>query len=165
MNKKILTIGSIIAAIILVLVTFTSVVGYEAVESSGLRTSPLFEVRTSRAIDEETRGYTCDYVGKGNIWSFPRRDSYQAVQLQRIIDRMRMMDDESTRELIDEIEQKMKEDNHVGNSGNNLNSGQWLTCACTIRYGDPIIECLVEWFFFILEVICFFTERITGYTI
>jgi len=53
MNKKIL-IGSIIAVAILVLVSFTGVVGYQTTKSSTIaRASPLFAVRSSRAIDEE----------------------------------------------------------------------------------------------------------------
>ena len=64
MNKKIL-LGSIIAAVILVLVSFTSVVGYSSVKSTSGKASPLFSIRTSRAIDEETKDFTCDYVGKG----------------------------------------------------------------------------------------------------
>ena len=48
MNKKIL-IGSIIAVVILVLVSFTGVVGYQTTKSSTIaRASPLFKVRTNR---------------------------------------------------------------------------------------------------------------------
>ncbi len=55
MNKKIL-IGSIIAVAILVLVSFTGVVGYQTTKSSTIaKASPLFAVRSSRAIDEESK--------------------------------------------------------------------------------------------------------------
>ena len=65
MNKKIL-IGSIIAVAILVLVSFTGVVGYQTTKSSTIaKASPLFTVRSSRAIDEESKDIACDYVGKG----------------------------------------------------------------------------------------------------
>jgi len=64
MNKKIL-LGSIIAVVILVLVSFTGVVGYQTTKSSIAKASPLFSVRSKRAIDEESKDLTCDYVGKG----------------------------------------------------------------------------------------------------
>jgi hypothetical protein len=60
MNNKILT-GSIIAVAILILVSFTSVVGYSSVESDG-KSSPLFNVRSSRAIDKNGKVFTTDYV-------------------------------------------------------------------------------------------------------
>ena len=59
MNNKIL-IGSIIAVVILVLVSFTGVVGYQTTKFSTIaKASPLFSVRTQRAIDKESRGLTC----------------------------------------------------------------------------------------------------------
>ena len=71
MEKKIL-LGSIIAVVILVLVSFTGVVGYQTTKSSTIaRASPLFSVRSQRAIDEESKDLTCDYVGKGEAVSFP----------------------------------------------------------------------------------------------
>ena len=74
MNKKIL-IGCIIAVVILILVSFTGVVGYQTTKSSDVaRTSPLFSIRSTRAIDKESKDLTCDYVGKGveNSLSIPR---------------------------------------------------------------------------------------------
>jgi len=55
MNKKIL-IGSIIADVILVMVSFTGVVGYQTTKSSTIvKASPLFTVRSCRAIDEDSK--------------------------------------------------------------------------------------------------------------
>ena len=53
MNKKIL-IGSIIAVAILIGISFISVVGYNSVESNA-KASPLFNIRTQRAIDGERK--------------------------------------------------------------------------------------------------------------
>jgi len=64
MNKKIL-IGSIIAVTVLIGVSFTSVVGHRSV-ASDVKASPLFNIRSSRAIDEESEELSCAYVGKGN---------------------------------------------------------------------------------------------------
>jgi len=96
MNKKIL-IGSIIAVAILVLVSFTGVVGYQTTKSSTIaKASPLFTVRSSRAIDEESKDFTCDYVGKGedNFLSIPKRDD-KIVLVQRFIDIMSKKDDKT----------------------------------------------------------------------
>ena len=92
MNKKIL-IGSIIAVAILVLVSFTGVVGYQTTKSSTIaRASPLFTVRSSRAIDEESKDLTCDYVGKGeehNIFLSPRISKVELLdKLANIISKM-----------------------------------------------------------------------------
>lgn len=94
MNKKIL-IGSIIAVTILVLVSFTSVVGYNSVESNS-KPSPLFTVRSNRAIDEESKDLTCDYVGKDKDVTipFPTFNSRNTL-LQKVIDTISRMDDET----------------------------------------------------------------------
>jgi len=101
MNKKI-PIGCIIAVVILVLVSFTGVVGYQTTQSSTIvRASPLFTVRSSRAIDEESNDFTCDFVGKGedNFLSIPKRDGRIAL-VQKFIDRISKMDDETFNRLI-----------------------------------------------------------------
>ena len=58
MNKKIL-MGSIVSVAILILVSFTGVVGYQTTKSSTIaRASPLFTVRSNRAIDKESKDFT-----------------------------------------------------------------------------------------------------------
>jgi len=100
MNKKIL-IGSIIAVFILIMVSFTGVVGYQTTKSSTIaRASPLFAVRSSRAIDEESKDFSCDYVGKGelnNIYLPERNDKTDSVD--NLIYAIQKMDDESLRKL------------------------------------------------------------------
>ena len=100
MNKKIL-IGSIIAVVILVLVSFTGVVGYQTTSSTIAKASPLFSVRSSRAIDKESKEFTCDYVGKGeeSILSIPKIGSKSAL-IQKAIDRISKMDDETLNRFI-----------------------------------------------------------------
>jgi len=91
MNKKIL-IGSIIAVAILIGVSFTSVVGYRSV-ASDVKLSPLFNIRTSRAIDEESEELSCEYVGKGEeiLLSIPKRDSYGFL-INRALHRLKEID-------------------------------------------------------------------------
>jgi hypothetical protein len=92
MNKKTL-IGSIIAVTILIGVSFTSVVGYRCVDYD-VYASPLFTIRSSRAIDEECGEFTCDYVGRGDVINLliPGRDNNQ-ILLQSVINKIRKMDD------------------------------------------------------------------------
>ena len=103
MNKKIL-LGSIIAAVILVLVSFTSVVGYSSVKSTPGEASPLFSIRTSRAIDEETKDFTCDYVGKGKEIKIhlPKR-TYKSELVEKFVNSIKMMDDKSFDRFVDLI--------------------------------------------------------------
>jgi hypothetical protein len=93
MNKKIL-IGSIIAVVILVLVSFTGVVGYQTTKSNSVKVSPLFNVRSKRAIGEKSKDIACEYVGKGNILPFLKRDD-RVVMFQKVIDSIREMDDKA----------------------------------------------------------------------
>lgn len=65
MKKKII-IRSIIATAILVGVSLTSVVGYQSAESN-FNDSPLFNVRTLRAIKKDSNDATCNYIGKGEL--------------------------------------------------------------------------------------------------
>ncbi|EMR75546.1 hypothetical protein MBGDF03_00362 [Thermoplasmatales archaeon SCGC AB-540-F20] len=101
LNKKIL-IGSLVAVAILILVSFTGVVGYQTTKSSTIaKASPLFAVRSNRAIYEESEDIVCDYVGKGidsNIY-IPIRDNKQ-LTVQRFIDLVRAMDDDNYNKFI-----------------------------------------------------------------
>ena len=99
MNKKTIITGCIISAIILVLVTFTSVVGYQTVESTNAGASPLFTIRTKRAINEDSDALTCEYVGKGKLMPFPRRNS-KTVLIQKAIDRISRLDDKEFNKFI-----------------------------------------------------------------
>ena len=101
MKKKIL-IGSIIAVVILVMVSFSGVVGYQTTKSSTIsKASPLFSVRSSRAIDKKSNDLNCEYVGKGIPISiaFPKRN-YTLSIIKKIIDIMRIEEDIQFNRLI-----------------------------------------------------------------
>jgi len=102
MNKKIL-IGSIIAVCVLVGVSFTSVVGYRSV-ASDVKASPLFNIRSSRAIDVESEGFTFDYVGKGTptLFAIPKRDA-RSVLIQKFLNGISKMDEEIFEKFISSI--------------------------------------------------------------
>ena len=56
-------IASIFACIML-MVPITNVVGVNEVDEDSVRASPLFNVRSKRVIDEESRDLAYDYIGK-----------------------------------------------------------------------------------------------------
>lgn len=64
MNKKIILSGSIGASIILVLVSFTSVVGFQTTQSTIETSSPLFSTRIAEA-NRENKHFNSNYVGRG----------------------------------------------------------------------------------------------------
>jgi hypothetical protein len=86
MDKRILTLGCICAVAILIGVSFTSVVGYSSNNSNSVRASPLFNLRTNRAIDNGEDVTTCDYVGKGkqSTISIPTIDNKIVLMIHRI---------------------------------------------------------------------------------
>ena len=112
MDKKIL-LGSIIAVVILVLVSFTGVVGYQTTKSSTIaRASPLFTVRSSRAIDEESKDLVCDYVGKGEEFTIllPTRDKYS---IQKFMDFIGRMDDKTFNRFIALVISRLNQDDKI----------------------------------------------------
>jgi len=98
--KKKLIIGNIIAITILIGVSFTSVVGYNNLED-GVKVSPLFNIRTSRAIDEESGDLSCAYVGRYKTidLAFPNKYQYE-ILISKFNDRIENMDDEEFYRLI-----------------------------------------------------------------
>jgi hypothetical protein len=80
MNKKVLFVGTFGATIILLLASFSSVVGTHVVKSMNERNSPLFSVRVNRAVDKGYRS-SCNFIGKGNdkIIPLPKLDDINEV--------------------------------------------------------------------------------------
>ena len=110
MNDKIL-IGSIIAVSLLIGVSFTSVVGNNSIESD-MKDSPLFNIRSSRAIDEESKDIACDYVGKGeeSVLYIPKRDSGTALH-QKFIEIIKQLDEDQLKQLIDFVNKQININN------------------------------------------------------
>ena len=126
LNKKIL-IGSIIAVAILILVSFTGVVGYQTTKSSTIaKASPLFTIRTSRAIDEDSEDIACDYIGKGedNFLSIPKRD-HGKILIQKVFNIIGRMDDRELKEFIALInDNKFLDNNKYEGEINNIIIGE-----------------------------------------
>jgi hypothetical protein len=125
MNKKIL-LGSIIALCILIGVSITSVVGYRSIVSD-VKVSPLFSIRTSRAIDEEREDLSCEYVGKGNDISinFPGSNS-RNTQLQKVIEVINTMDDDTFNRFVNFLINRQVKGIKEENIPNLLKALYWL---------------------------------------
>jgi hypothetical protein len=127
MNKKII-IGSLVAVVILILVSFTGVVGYQNTKSSTIaRASPLFAVRSSRAIDEESKDIACDYVGKGEeiILSIPKRDS-EKILIQKFADSISKMDNNNFKRFLNLLINKIQEKNEYEDINEVINTFQQI---------------------------------------
>lgn len=95
MNQIRLIGGSLGVVILFVLGSLSTVVGYQSVKST-VNDSPLFTVRTQRAVHQQRNILTAQYLGmgKGNLLQFPFKDN-QSEQLKKVIDIIRKMDDKA----------------------------------------------------------------------
>ncbi|MHA2040096.1 MAG: hypothetical protein ACW98X_27125 [Promethearchaeota archaeon] len=95
MEKKIL-LGSIFAVVILIFLSFTNVVGYQNDKTSFTEKSPLFSVRTNKAIEQENNLGSSDYIGKGKDTglSFPTRNK-NPISINEIISWIANLDKKS----------------------------------------------------------------------
>jgi hypothetical protein len=103
-------IGSIITVAVLISVSFTSVVGYRSV-ASDVKASPLFNIRNRRALDEENKVLTSEYVGKDETYliTFPKLDS-TALYIKDAINIITDMDDITYTKFIDLLLKRMYQD-------------------------------------------------------
>ena len=100
MNKKPLIVISICAVVLLVLGSLSNVVGYQSVKST-VNDSPLFNIRTTRAIKEENKTIlTSNYLGDGqvNYLQFPTRDGSKEL-IKDTIDKLSKMTDKQLDQL------------------------------------------------------------------
>ena len=81
------------AMVLLVLGSLSNVVGYQSVKSN-VNDSPLFNVRTQRATNQQQNSITSQYIGKGNVWNIPMSDN-RNEQLKKALVFISKMDDES----------------------------------------------------------------------
>ena len=117
MKKNILICGSIVAVIVLVLVSFTSVVGYQTTKSSS-RISPLFSIRMKRATDKESKVLSYDFVGKGvetNLY-FPKRDS-DVEFFDEIINIIKEMDGRTFDKFVKKVIAHVHQNNEINDIG------------------------------------------------
>ena len=95
MKKKIL-MGSIIAVVMLILLSFTSVVGFQSMKSDTAIASPLFGIRTNKVFNIKQDAVKSDYIGKGKTINLllPKRNN-KAELVDNFVEYIKMMDDEA----------------------------------------------------------------------
>ena len=163
--KKIL-IGSIVSVAILISLSFTSVVGYRHVESN-LKDSPLFNIRSNRAIGEQNSGLTNSYLGIENEINihFPNRDKNSTL-IQNFFKLIQRMDENEINNLIDSLKKyitknKLTQNNNINkksdlikqltNTENNQKPFNTFNFEC-FTFNEPITYC----FFIYLVVLLVF---------
>ncbi|PNX52277.1 MAG: hypothetical protein BV458_10375, partial [Thermoplasmata archaeon M9B2D] len=105
------TIGiSVVTVVIVVFGSLANVVGYQSVKST-INDSPLFNVRTQRATNQQQKILTSQYLGMGkeNLLQFPIRDS-RTEQLSKTIDIISNMDDTTFARFTELCIQKARQD-------------------------------------------------------
>ena len=110
MNKKIMIccIGTII---IIVLTSFTSVVGFQTTRSTLIKDTPLFSIRSQRATNRlAKRIVTSEYIGKRKTItiSFPEKNS-TLLLFQKTIDGISTMNDKTFTKFLDATISKFRE--------------------------------------------------------
>ena len=105
MKRKIL-IGSILVVTVLILVTFTTVVGYDS-QTLEIKDSPLFNIRTSRATENDCNILSCEYIGKetSSFIGMPKRN-YNATVIQMAIRLIRNMDESEFNEFVSSLQNR-----------------------------------------------------------
>jgi hypothetical protein len=102
-----------------------------------VKSSPLFNIRSSRAINQDGKGFTIDYVGKGEEsgLTVPNRDNQQYM-LDNLINMIRKMDDKTYDRFIEVVQQSNNDDLSKSIIHDTLNSpppSYWClpTTTCT----------------------------------
>jgi len=155
MDKYPLIGVSIIAVVLLVLGSLTNVVGYQSVKSTAMSGSPLFSVRTKKAINQENRNIlTSDYLGKGieSNLLFPVRENGTGT-LQQFIERIQTMDENEFSRFQSLVVSRLSEDK----SNKNIDSIQVLSLLKQIRSDKKAL--LITQFANIDNDMEFFTEN------
>ena len=131
-NSSICCIG---LAVVIITTSFAAAVGFQTVKSNSAINSPLFVVRSKRAVDEENKVLNCKYVGKGITLPFPRRDD-KAIMVQKVIDRISKMDDKKLERFIAFIINHARKDYRF----NGVNPDRIREAFNMLRYSDKPIQ-------------------------
>jgi hypothetical protein len=102
MNKKILIGVCILATTIMILTGLSPVIGFQRIKTIGATGSPLFQVRTSRAINDDTMKITGEYVRQGELMPFPLNNLRDSPYL-KTIDSIGDMNDEEIHRITDQL--------------------------------------------------------------
>lgn len=109
-----LLLGSIGTVVILILVSFTNVVGLQSQSSESVINSPLFEYRTKKAINDTISIYHYQYITMNNILTIPLSAPDQRVQfVLRFVQSIVQMDDTTFNELLTYSITYLNKDNKI----------------------------------------------------
>ena len=166
MKKYLLAGGAATAVVLLVLASFTSVVGYNSVKSSEFVDSPLFGVRTKKAIDFEPQSIVSKNIGQEKIPNFeiPSREP-EHILIQKIINVLKKMDKKS----VEKLKQEILKHSQLQNTNLEINNEKIIsvqdffihhkkdmelsTSACTLACSftfDQSFICLIESLLFLI---------------
>ena len=105
-DKKII-LGSIIAVVLITLTSITPVLGLQTNKTSSSVASPLFSIRTERAIRRESQNaLTSNYIGKESRVRIPLTFHTRATISRNIIQRIKEIDDKTFDKLLAYITQE-----------------------------------------------------------
>lgn len=175
--KKPLIGVSITAVVLLLLGSLTNVVGYQSVKSNALLDSPLFNVRTQKATNQQQKNVTTYFLGKGIgvPLQFPIRDAWNDL-VKGALECINKMDevkfDSFINRVIDLVQNKEKnQDINIGQMIQKLrqlkdnsirfgNYGEGTIENLTWRYSPTLcwfpgcaLLLTIDLFFFILLII------------
>jgi hypothetical protein len=109
MEHKLLLVGSIVAVVVLVLAGLSPVVSFNTAQSSAV-SSPLFRVRTNRAVEQEESGLSCAYIGQRDTFLLPTRDT-SIQQIQKVFKFIQGIDDATFEQFIKSLINHVQKDN------------------------------------------------------
>ena len=112
-----LLLGSIGAVIILILVSWTNVVGVQSQSSESVKNSPLFDYRTKKATKVTPDSYRCRYIGMENTFNIPLLAPDQKEQIVlTFIQNIVRMDESTFNKLITYCINRLVKDDKIKNS-------------------------------------------------
>ncbi len=116
MKTKIL-LGSIGAVVILVLASFTTVIGFQSSSSRQPENSPLFDYRTKKAIKATPETVLSNYVGRGSKFAVPLTPVNQKERIViKFVESIIHMDDSSFDALVSDCVNHLVGDKKVKTS-------------------------------------------------
>ena len=139
MKIKVL-LGSVGAVVILILVSFTNVVGVQSTTSGTASDSPLFSIRTQKATNKESSVLASEYLGKGiHALPFPMRDNRTEL-IQKVIERIRTMDERAFKRFVNDFV------SHLNNNDkfNNIDKKQVVINLYRLRENIEKVQMFVD---------------------
>ena len=120
MKKKILLLGCVASVIVLVLASFSSVVGFQKNEYNNALVSPLFNIRTNMALKtEKQEDITNNYIGKGKESTlFFSSIKNNDILIQNFIEKIIKISDDEFNRLIGLVKNKLG--NNIINDADNI---------------------------------------------